>query len=206
MTQRLSRTLGLLLLGSTVVACGDDGAEAPRSETAKPAAEAQARTNPDAQILQDFQKRIDQYMELHDRLKKDAPKLKETKEPAKIKESQVVLARKIQEARADARAGDIFTPEIRQLFRRLMYPEVKGREGAETKAAINEEKGELKDVKLKVNADYPDSAPLPTVPPNLLAALPKLPEELEYRFIGRHMILLDVHANLIVDYIVNAIR
>ena len=38
-----------------------------------------------------------------------------------------------------------------------------------------------------------------TVPPNILAALPKLPEDLEYRFVNKHMILLDVHANLIVD-------
>ena len=39
-----------------------------------------------------------------------------------------------------------------------------------------------------------------TVPPNILAALPKLPEDLEYRFVNRHMILLDTHAH-IVDYV-----
>ena len=45
-----------------------------------------------------------------------------------------------------------------------------------------------------------------TVPPNILAALPRLPEDLEFRFVNRHMILLDVHANIIVDYVVNAIQ
>jgi hypothetical protein len=113
---------------------------------------------------------------------------------------------KIREARKDAKQGDIFTPEIRQLFRRLMYPEVKGPEGRETKAAITEESHELKAVPLKVNADYPDSAPLMTVPPNILAALPKLPEDLEYRFVNRTMILIDTHANLIVDFVPNAIQ
>jgi hypothetical protein len=44
------------------------------------------------------------------------------------------------------------------------------------------------------------------VPPNLLADLPKLPEDLEYRVIDRHLILRDVHANVIVDYVPNAIR
>ena len=34
---------------------------------------------------------------------------------------------KIREARKDAKQGDIFTPEIRQLLRRLMYP---GNEGS----------------------------------------------------------------------------
>jgi hypothetical protein len=59
---------------------------------------------------------------------------------------------------------------------------------------------------LKVNAKYPQDQPLPTVPPNVLAALPKLPEELEYRIVKKDLILRDVHANLIVDYIPNAIR
>ena len=45
-----------------------------------------------------------------------------------------------------------------------------------------------------------------TVPPNILAALPKLPEDLEYRFVNRTMILLDTHANLIVDFVPNAIQ
>ena len=79
-------------------------------------------------------------MALHNRLEKEAPPLKETKDPAQIKASQDVLAQKIREARKDAKPGEIFTPEIRQLFRRLMYPETKGADGAETKAAMAEEK------------------------------------------------------------------
>ena len=144
-------------------------------------------------------------MALHNKLKKEGPALKETKNPAEIKASQDVLGMKIREARKTAKQGDIFTPEIRQLLRRLMYPETKGAAGAETKAAITEEAHETKQVVLKVNADYPDSAPMMTVPPNILSALPKLPEDLEYRFVNRTMILLDTHANLIVDFVPNAI-
>ena len=33
------------------------------------------------------------------------------------------------------------------------------------------------------------------MPPQVLAALPKLPEDIEYRFIGDRLILLDVHAH-----------
>ena len=202
---RLSH-LVLVVLSSAIVGCGAEGSRDAQTP-AKPAAQSDAaKVNPDAQLLADFSSRIDNYMELHNRLKKDAPKLKETKDPAQIKASQDVLAKKIQEARKDAKQGDIFTPEIRTMLRRLMYPETKGVEGRENKAAMAEEKNELKDVSLKVNAAYPDSAPLMTVPPNILAALPKLPEDLEYRFVNRHMILLDVHANLIVDYVVNAIQ
>ena len=110
------------------------------------ASSAQPTVNPDAQLLADFKSRIDKYMELHNRLEKEAPPLKETKDPTKIKASQDVLAQKIREARKDAKPGEIFTPEIRQLLRRLMYPETKGRDGAENKAAMAEEKGELKDL------------------------------------------------------------
>jgi hypothetical protein len=204
---QLSR-LGIVVLGSVIlVGCSTEGSSTSARSGDRPEPQAGAqKVNPDAQLLADFKSRIDKYMELHNKLEKQSPPLKETKDPAQIKASQVVLAQKIREARTDAQPGEIFTPEIRQLLRRLMYPETKGPDGRETKAAMAEERQELKDVKLRVNAEYPDNAPLMTVPPNILAALPKLPEDLEYRFVNRHMILLDVHANLIVDYVVNAIQ
>ena len=207
MYAQLSR-LGVAVLGTLIlVGCHSNGSSATAESADRPGTQASAeKVNPDAQLLADFKSRIDQYMGLRNRLKKDAPPLKQTKDPAQIKASQDVLAQQIREARKDAKPGDIFTPEIRQALRRLMYPETKGTDGAETKAAMAEEKHELRDVKLQVNAEYPDNAPLMTVPPNILAALPKLPEDLEYRFVNKHMILLDVHANLIVDYVLNAIQ
>jgi hypothetical protein len=60
-------------------------------------------------------------------------------------------------------------------------------------------------IQLQVGGRYPDEVPLSTMPPQVLAALPKVPEELEYRFIGRRLILLDVHAHLVVDYIDDAL-
>ncbi len=204
---QLSR-LGVVVLSSMIaVGCSTEGSSKSAGAADRPATLANPQqVNANAQLLADFKSRIDNYMELHNRLEKQAPPLKETKDPAQIKASQDGLAQKIREARQDAKPGEIFTPEIRQLFRRLMYPETKGTDGAETKAAIAEEKHELKDVKIRVNAAYPDDAPLMTVPPNILAALPKLPEDLEFRFVSKHMILLDVHANLIVDYVLNAIQ
>lgn len=196
MIHKLSRR-ALVLLSCLSMGCGAEGTDARLADV-------QSKSNPDALVLQDFKKRIDTYMELHNKLKREAPPLRETKDPAKIQASQDGLAEKIQAARADAKPADIFTPEIRQQLRKLMYPELKGADGAETKEALKEDAP--KGVPIKVNAKYPDAEPLPTMPPNLLAALPKLPEELEYRVIGKNLILLDVHANLIIDYIPNAIR
>jgi hypothetical protein len=44
------------------------------------------------------------------------------------------------------------------------------------------------------------------MPANLLAALPDLPPDLEYRFVGRHLILRDARANMIIDEVPHAIR
>jgi hypothetical protein len=60
-------------------------------------------------------------------------------------------------------------------------------------------------IKLQISGRYPDSVPLATMPPQVLAELPKVPQELEYRFIGERLILLDVPAHLIIDYIEEAL-
>jgi hypothetical protein len=164
----------------------------------------QEKVNPDAQLQQDFKKRVDQYVKLHKRLVKDVPPLKKKEDPAKIKASQEALAKSIRAARTNAKQGEVFTPEIAALFRRLMYPEMQGREGAATKKVLKEDAPPA--IPLKVNVEYPESAALPTVPPNLLMNLPQLPEELEYRIVGKDLILRDVHANIIVDFIPKAIR
>jgi hypothetical protein len=167
--------------------------------------------NPDALILVDFKHRIDQYMALHKKAVKDAPPLKETHDPANIKLGQEGLAVHIRDLRTDAKPGDIFTPEIRDKFRRLMYPEIVGTAGREIRQELKEDVKERdepapKKVPLVVNALYPEGNPLPTVPVNLLLNLPTLPEELEYRIIDKNLILRDVQANLIVDFIPNAIH
>ena len=58
---------------------------------------------------------------------------------------------------------------------------------------------------LVVNAIYPDGPPLSTVPPTLLLRLPTLPATLDYRFVGKALVLRDVRANIIVDFIPNAL-
>jgi hypothetical protein len=88
-----------------------------------------------------------------------------------------------------------------------MAPEVKGAERKETREALEEEDGEVAEVWLKVNAPWPDSEPLTTTPANILANLPQLPKDVEYRIANkRHLVLRDVDANIIVDFIYNAIR
>jgi hypothetical protein len=160
--------------------------------------------NPHAAVLADFQSRINAYMKLRKEAIKDAPPLKETKDPAKIKAAQDAMSAQIRAARANAAHGDIFTPEITAQFRRMLSPELKGDDGRDAKAIIKDDAPT--NITFKVNAKYPEGAPVPTVPASLLVNLPTLPEPLQFRIIDKHLILLDEDADVIVDYALNIIR
>ena len=58
----------------------------------------------------------------------------------------------------------------------------------------------------EINGTYPDEKPFSTVPGTILAALPVLPDDVQSRFLGRHLVLLNVRANVILDRIPYAIR
>lgn len=160
--------------------------------------------NTDAMVMADFKTRVDKYLDVRKKAKKDAPPLKETREPARIKAGEKGLAVEIRALRDDAKPGDIFTPAVRDVFRRLLYPKMKGDDGHDVRATLKDDAPAS--VPLKVNADYPEGASLPTVPAALLVNLPTLPKELDYRIVNKNLILRDVDANLIVDYMPNVIR
>jgi hypothetical protein len=170
---------------------------APTSATQK------ARVNPDAKLLQEFQQRIADYQKLQKKAGSAAPALKQTGSPGEIEAARNGLADRIRAARPHAQQGEIFTPAIADHFRALLGPGLKGPHGGETRSALKDEAPDA--VTLKVNARYPENEPLPTAPPELLRRLPKLPEGLEYRVIGRTLILRDTQANLIVDFVPRAL-
>ena len=161
--------------------------------------------NPDAAVMAEFKARVEAYADLHKKLAKGEAAQKETSDPARIADAKAALAAKIQAARAGAKHGDIFTPAARPVFRRLLAPELKGEDGRDAKAVLKDDAPAPGTVPFKVNAKYPEGQPLPSVPAQLLLTLPSLPEPLEYRIVGQHLLLLDTAADLVVDYILNVI-
>jgi hypothetical protein len=159
--------------------------------------------NPDARALEAMLRRINDYVALHKKLEDKLPKLSKEASPKEIDQHQRAMARLVQEARRDAKPGDIFTPESRAVIKRLLARVFGNSDGAALRASIMDENPGT--VKLAVNGRYPDTVPLSTVPPQVLQGLPKLPEEMEFRFVGNHLILMDVHAHIIVDLIENAL-
>jgi hypothetical protein len=175
--------------------------------TARPAEtpRAHAVTASEAKVLADFKARVDAYDQLRKDLAKKAPPLKKTDDPAEIALAEKALAQQIKAARASARPGDILTPATQRVFKRLLTPTVKGDEGVENTIVLKEDRPPAAKVPFQVNAAYPKDQPLSTVPPDLLKALPVLPEAVQYRFAGKHLLLYCTQGNLIVDYMLNAI-
>lgn len=164
---------------------------------------AQPRVNAEAALAAEFTKRVAEYVALHNKIEGSLPGLSKDATPDQIDTHQRELGRLIMKARGSARVGDIFTKEIRAYFRRQIAAAFAGPEGRALKSSIMDENPGP--IRLAVNGRYPDSVPLATMPPQVLAQLPRLPDDLEYRFIASRLILLDVHAHIIVDYIDDAL-
>jgi hypothetical protein len=183
-----TRAVGAAVVLLLLVAC--------RSES--PAPGGPNGTGPNGTEFSEFTRRVDAYMKLHDELERGAGAERTTSDSADLEARRDALRAVLQERRAGAKQGDIFTPEVATAFRRALNPELRGNEAAQARAAIREDGP--REFTLKPNAPYPDDAAFGTIPPNVLAALPSLPEHLEYRIVRNDLLLRDVHANIVVDY------
>ncbi len=171
--------------------------------TARSDAQAKRATE-DSPALNDFLARVNAYVKLRNDLEGSLPALKPTDQPEQLVERQQSLAKKIAEAREKAERGDVFTREARKEFRRILRQEFQGPEARHARKTIRQ--GEpLPEMHLRVNQVYPEKVPLTTVPPTLLLKLPALPKEVAFRIVGRDLVLHDVKANLIVDFIHEAL-
>jgi hypothetical protein len=151
-------------------------------------------------ILADFSSRVSDYSDLRSELEKGLPPLTVTDDPGEIRRAVRARAKRIRVARAGAKQGDMFTRAISVEFRKALSFEM---DASTWRAIMDDNPGELAN---EINGTYPEGKPLSTVPPNILAALPRLPDDIEYRFLGRHLILLDTRANVILDRIPFAIQ
>ena len=160
----------------------------------------------EAQALATMNDRLREYVNLHVKIEQSLPSLPKEATPQQIDKNHRMLEKQMREARATAKPGDLFTEQARPVIKRLLATVFGGPDGKQLKASIMDENPvDPVALKLTVNDRYPDTVPLTSIPPQVLQTLPKLSEDLEYRFIGDWLILFDVHAHLIADYIDNAL-
>ena len=109
-----------------------------------------------------------------------------------------------------AKQGDIFTASAAPVFVAILKNNLSGSQSKDSRHVIeqgnpaNETEAGEKTPTIQVNAVYPRSASLSSVPPLLLLQLPALPMDIEYRFVGRTLVLRDNLSNLIIDYLKEA--
>ena len=195
------RVLSFALLVASGMAVAQQTGQPP---AAPPPAPGQSpRVNADALTSVQFVKRVEDYVALHKKLEATLPPRPEHATPQQVDDHAKALSRLIAEARPRAKQGDVLPPETRAYLRRQIAHGLAGPDGAAVRQSIREDNPGK--VKLQVNGRYPDGLPLTTMPAPVLAELPRLPEDVEYRFIADRLILLDVHAQLVVDFMDAAI-
>jgi len=194
----IQRQLGMvaaaiLIIGSTAAPSSATGQAATQPET--------AQVLLDKELVADFRRRTDDYMKLHEKQQNKGTRSKERDDIGENLVSAQALAMRIRFARHDARPGDLFTPRIAMALRRAMDPELRGVAALRVRESIREDAPEI--FVLVVNGDYPAGASRPTMPGNVLRILPPLPAGLEYRIVDTHLVLMDLDANIVVDYVLD---
>ena len=150
-------------------------------------------------VVLDFNKRVDHYVHVHRRLERALPPEQLFNDPEDMSMAVDALHAAIVDTRPNARPGMIFTPVVSDVLTQLLEHAIQsnGYSAAEVLAAIN--------VRYlpgmpepEVNGRFPAVRDI-KVWPQLIAVLPPLPPELEYRFVDRDLVLVDMHADLVVD-------
>lgn len=167
-------------------------------------AEPERSENPTDTMFADFATRVDSYITLREKLTDSIGDLDPTKSQDEIAARATALGNAIIAARPEAKQGDIFTPEVAAFLATLIRQEYKRRSEPVLETREDQQE-ELPDFEPQVNQIYPTTYPLATFPPALLPVLPPLPEEVEYRIVRDHLILRDIEANVILDYMPGAV-
>lgn len=169
---------------------------------APPAAPAVA----DQPALREFRARLDGYVALRLSLEQKIPAAVVQSDVRLLQERGSTLAEAVGKARAGARQGDLFVPLVQPLLLAAVAGELRADPAVRATLIDGDPTREGRArLRLAVNAPYPDPAPWSTVPPALLARLPPLPDDLEYHFAGRTLLLVDTRARLLLDFLLGAV-
>lgn len=156
-----------------------------------------------AAALRSFHERVESYAALHRRLEEPLPPMTVTTDTWATFLAKRYLAAAIRAARPSARQGDIFSPAIAIVFRQLISEALVAHDVEALLIELNEEQPVARGVHPLVNEPYPKGV-THEVPAILLQRLPALPEDVEYRIVDRDLLLWDIHADLVIDFVPDA--
>ena len=172
--------------------------QAGPSQTAAPVLSASEK-----KTVAGFDKRVKAYVKMRERIEGRMPKLSKDSTAEQIEAHKIALQESVRKARTGHKPGNIFTKDIAAYIRKTIRSEFEGQERVELRQTVLE--AETQGVPVRVNYPYPESKELVEMPPTLLLKLPPLPKQLRYRFVGRHMLLVDRENGLIIDHMPDAV-
>ena len=146
-----------------------------------------------------FLMQIDGYFELRGRLQRTLPAVTVTEDVRQIRRGTRSLARAIRASRRGAVQGEFFTVATSAAFKSALALIM----NADVWAVIMDDNpGSFSH---DIDGSYPEGKTHSTMPGIVLASLPPLPDGIEFRFLGRDLILYDAKANTIIDQLNDAI-
>jgi hypothetical protein len=151
-----------------------------------------------------LEERIEAYAALRRRVEEPLPPLQPTTDMDAVDARRARLAEAIKAARSEARQADIFTFSVATHLRRVIRDALKGVDVEAMLLDLYEEQDLPRSFRPHVHDAYPRWA-TQAMPAILLLRLPSLPPDIEYRLIGRDLVLLDLRAGLIIDVLRGAI-
>jgi hypothetical protein len=157
--------------------------------------------DPDA-ALRVFHERVVEYAALHRRLA-PPPAAANSTDPIGRLLTTRYLASAIRASRPNAQQGDIFTPHVATVFRQLLADSIGERDGETFLGALTGGAIAPRGMHPTVNEPY-TMALVYRIPPDVRLGLPPLPAELDYRIAAHDLLLWDIYAGIVVDFVPNA--
>jgi hypothetical protein len=193
---------------SAGLACGLLALAPPQAFAQTPAGSQVAATQPAVSpkhkaAFAAFEARVKEYVALREGLEAKLPKLSTGATPEQIEAHKMAFQEAVRSARAGARPGDLFVPELAAHIREVIKSETPAKVKSEVRETVAG--SEVKAVPVRVNYPYPDTEEQLEMPPTLLLRLPQLPKQVRYRYVGRNLLLVDRENGLIVDFMPDAL-
>lgn len=173
------------------------------SHAATPELQKAAAPADDAAAVAQFEAAIAKYMAVRERLRGEISGPVANSSPTELNRASDALAAAIQRARRGAKVGTIFAVPIASVVKRRVTDVIRRDNLGPLLAEIDDDEPAIKFPAIHLR--FPGPAQMATMPPSLLDALPPLPKQLEYRIVGDYLILRDIDAALILDYIPAAV-
>jgi hypothetical protein len=153
--------------------------------------------------ITEFNAAIAKYMAMRRGLASEVTGPVKDSSSSQVTNASDALAGAIQRARRDAHVGSIFNAHVAALITHRIADAVRDEKLMPVLAQVDDDG--VAGPSPKVHLRLPVLAQMATMPASLLSVLPPLPKELEYRILGRYLVLRDIDASLVIDYIPAAV-